>query len=116
MLRGADTDVEFLCVDYAPKSTAFYSSQDNGVWVPMDQRASPGAAYRLCTNQLDHGAYNWVLSADSSDSLCCACALTHTIPDLTISANEDAWLKLETAERRLLFDLLSLQLPSLRSG
>jgi hypothetical protein len=48
---------------------------------------------------------------DSPNSLCTACAITHTIPDLTIAANREAWLKLETAKRRLLFDLLRLKLP-----
>ena len=100
-----------LAFDPNRMSLLSLEQQADGVWLPMDQSASPRVTYRLCSNYAEHGACNWVLPADSSDSLCAACALTHTIPDLTISANKDAWLKLETAKRRLLFDLLSLKLP-----
>jgi hypothetical protein len=85
--------------------------QGEGVWLPVEKESSPGPAYRLCANYTDHGACNWALPADSPDSLCTACALTHTIPDLSVAGNKDSWLKLETAKRRLLFDLLSLRLP-----
>ncbi len=85
--------------------------QDDGLWIPVDSGATPGSAYRLCANYTNHGACNWAVPADAPNSLCTACGLTHTIPDLAVPGNKAAWLKLETAKRRLVFDLLSLQLP-----
>lgn len=77
-----------------------------------DHPASTSAeALRLCANYTDHGVCNWAIPADSPDSLCAACRLTHVIPDLSVPGNQQAWLKLETAKRRLVFDLLSLDLP-----
>jgi hypothetical protein len=87
--------------------------QDDGSWVPREKAAKTKLAYRLCANYTDHGACNWAIPSDAPDSLCSACSLTHTIPDLTVAGNKEAWLKLETAKRRLIFDLLSLKLPLL---
>jgi hypothetical protein len=85
--------------------------KDDGSWVPREKGANAGGAYRLCANYTEHGACNWAIPADAPDTLCAACGLTHTIPDLTVPGNKEAWLKLETAKRRLIFDLLSLRLP-----
>jgi len=85
--------------------------QGTGDWVPVDNGATSGQTYRLCANYTDHGVCNWAIPADAPDALCTACGLTHTIPDLTVAGNGEAWLKLERAKRRLVFDLLSLQLP-----
>ncbi len=87
--------------------------QDDGLWLPVEKGATSGETYRLCENYTEHGVCNWAVPADAPDSLCTACALTHTIPDLSVPGNKAAWLKLETAKRRLIFDVLSLQLPLL---
>jgi len=78
---------------------------------PADTASKAGEALRLCTNYTDHGVCNWAIPADSPEALCASCALTHVIPDLSVPGNEQAWLRLETAKRRLVFDLLSLGLP-----
>jgi hypothetical protein len=100
-----------LAFDPGRMSVVSLEQRDEGTWLAVGKDTSPGPVYRLCTNYTDHGVCNWAIPADSPDSLCTACALTHTIPDLTVAGNKDAWLKLETAKRRLLFDLLSLKLP-----
>jgi len=93
--------------------------QENSLWVPVKSEGAPaqgatlGKGYRLCANYIDHGVCNWAIPADAPESLCIACGLTHTIPDLAVAGNKEAWLKLETAKRRLMFDLLSLGLPLL---
>ena len=85
---------------------------DEGLWrLAAEVAPSNGAAYRLCANSVQHGVCNWAISADSPDSLCRSCSLTHTIPELSVPENSVAWAKLETAKRRLLYALLSLQLP-----
>ena len=100
-----------LAFDQDRLSMVSLEPQDEGTWRPVDADGSSPSLYRLCANYTDHGACNWALSADANSSLCTACSLTHTIPDLSVAGNTEAWRKLETAKRRLLFDLLSLNLP-----
>jgi hypothetical protein len=84
----------------------------DGSWAPVENPpASAQERYRLCANYVDHGACNWAVPTDAPQNLCTACAMTRTIPNLDVPGNKEAWLKLEMAKRRLLFDLLSLQLP-----
>ncbi len=74
------------------------------------QRIGGRGLYRRCGN-LRNGICNWMLPANAPDTFCPACRLNRTIPDLSKSQNQQAWLKLETAKRRLIYSLLSLGLP-----
>jgi hypothetical protein len=76
-----------------------------------DAPSQENPGFRLCANYTEHGVCNWALPADSTDALCRSCTLTHTIPNLNELGNEEAWAKLETAKRRLIYALLSLELP-----
>jgi len=87
------------------------SPGDDGLWRPVEDGAPSPTAYRLCLNYAEHAVCNWAIPADQGDTLCRSCALTHTIPDLAKPDNRTAWAKLETAKRRMIFDILSLQLP-----
>ena len=94
------------------------SPGNDELWRPVEDTASPvedtaanDVAYRLCANYSQQSVCNWSLPADSPDSLCRACALTHLIPNLDSPDSRTAWAKLETAKRRLIYALLSLQLP-----
>jgi hypothetical protein len=71
-----------------------------------------GSAGRLkrCANA-QHGTCNWLLSARDPSSLCVACALNRTIPDLSDAANLAAWSELELAKKRLVYSLLRAGLP-----
>jgi hypothetical protein len=68
-------------------------------------------SYKLCANYADNDVCNWTIPIDDPDALCRSCRLTHTIPNLAAPANKEAWLKLETAKRRLVYALLRLKLP-----
>lgn len=72
------------------------------------------SAFKLCQNGLDHSVCNWALPKADEETLCQACRLNRTIPDLTIVGNQDAWHKLEIAKRRVLQTLrkLGLTIPS----
>lgn len=65
---------------------------------------------RRCANLDTPAACNWLLAADEPHSLCLACRLNRTIPDLSIEENHSRWRKLETAKRRLTAQLLHLGL------
>jgi hypothetical protein len=84
----------------------------DGLWSSVDGAASD-ARYRLCRNYSEHRVCNWCVPAVDSNPLCRACALTHTIPNLDSPTSLTAWGKLETAKRRLVYALLSLNLPLL---
>ncbi len=84
--------------------------QEGDHWVSMAP-ASKGQHYRLCANYLDHQVCNWAVPADSHDTLCVSCQLTRVLPNLETPGNLEAWRKLETAKRRLLYTLLALGLP-----
>ncbi len=75
------------------------------------KRIDGDGLFRRCKNLQTAGACNWMIPADSPDVYCPSCRLNRTIPDLSKDHNQQAWLKLEVAKRRLLYGLLSLGLP-----
>lgn len=77
---------------------------DDGLWSsPLESAA--GRKYRLCQNYTEHNVCNWAVPHDSPHALCESCRLTSVIPDLTREGNKEAWYRLETAKRRLLYSL-----------
>ncbi len=83
---------------------AALEQHEDGLWY-QDQ------SYKLCANGLSHQICNWALPLADGESLCRSCRLTHVIPDLSQPGNEEAWRRLETAKRRLLYTILALGLP-----
>ncbi|MNS42305.1 hypothetical protein D3C72_746810 [compost metagenome] len=76
-------------------------------WLDADPQAG---AFRRCANLDSPAACNWLLAANHHETLCMACSLNRTIPDLSITKNHERWRKVETAKRRLVAQLLSLGL------
>ena len=74
-------------------------------------QGSSGIQYRPCKNQAEFGNCNWLQRIDAPEEYCRSCQLNRTIPDLTVPTNSDRWLTLEQAKRRLVYTLLSLDLP-----
>src|SRR5580692_590581 len=89
--------------------------EQNALWrvvgTATDAAAAGNGSIRLCANYTEHSVCNWALAADDVETLCRACRLTHTLPDLSTATHQEAWAKLETAKRRLVYALLSLNLP-----
>ncbi|MGE8419652.1 hypothetical protein D3C77_144360 [compost metagenome] len=79
-----------------------------GLW-SLDGEPAAGLL-RRCANLDTPAACNWLLAADEPHSLCLACRLNRTIPDLSLAENHPRWRKLETAKRRLTAQLLHLGL------
>ncbi len=82
---------------------------DQNHWKTM---ADDGRLYRYCEN-FQHGVCNWLILLDSGHSLCEACRLNRTIPNLASFKNQDGWQKLEQAKHRLIYSLNRLNLPVL---
>ncbi len=70
---------------------------------------SPGAGLPFCANRDGPSRCNW-LSAEG-EAHCLSCRTSRVIPALDKPKNRERWLKLETAKRRLLYELLRLGLP-----
>ena len=66
---------------------------------------------RLCQNYEQHDVCNWAIPADSPEPFCESCALNDTTPNLETADAKQAWVRLETAKRRLIYGLLELGLP-----
>ncbi|HEX5091378.1 MAG TPA: putative zinc-binding metallopeptidase, partial [Burkholderiales bacterium] len=81
---------------------------EDGAWKVSGE--PDGLRYRNCGN-LERAGCNWLLASDEPATLCVACRLNRTIPDLTIEENRVAWRKIEGAKRRLVSQLLALGLP-----
>ena len=75
-----------------------------------------GGARGPCANRGGIGC-NWEAGDLDHGALCDACALTETIPDLSVPGNQHRWARIEEAKRRLLYSLKRLDLPLVaRSG
>lgn len=72
-----------------------------------------GTSYRACANYANEAVCNWLLPADGPDDLCRSCELTAVIPDLGAPGHREQWYRMEAAKRRLIYTLLSLDLPLL---
>ena len=64
----------------------------------------------LCKNSSDYDVCNWFVT-DSESQYCQSCNLNHTIPNLLQPGRRSWWKHLEHAKRRLIYSLLSLNLP-----
>jgi hypothetical protein len=70
-----------------------------------------GRRVRLCRNYLAHDACNWAVPAESEDAFCRSCSLNEVIPNLETPEARQAWARLETAKRRLIYGVSALGLP-----
>lgn len=80
---------------------------------PLPQAS--GRVYRLCRNYSVEQICNWCTCVDDGP-LCLSCRLTRTVPDLSRAGAKNAWYRLETAKRRLVYTLMSLGLPLAPDG
>ncbi|WP_409521469.1 putative zinc-binding metallopeptidase [Pseudomonas sp.] len=67
--------------------------------------------YLRCANLTMPAGCNWLVPQASGQTLCVACQLNRTIPDLSVEGNGERWHKIEAAKRRLVAQLLDLGLP-----
>jgi hypothetical protein len=96
---------------YLPQLRAISAFEDAGEarWRSLHPQAD-GALYKQCHNYAVENVCNWMIPANSPDTLCRACQLTRTIPNLSTPDNRLYWYRLEVAKRRLLYTLAELGL------
>jgi len=78
--------------------------------------AACGVTLLKCANYLQYSACNRCVLADEAAALpepvlCDCCCFNQTIPDLTVPRYAEKWYRLESAKRRLFYDLDLLGLP-----
>jgi len=81
----------------------------NGTWLYRSNGAQ--SHYRLCVNYWQNNVCNWAVPAGEDDEACLSCRLTRPTLELVEETHRQAWFKLETAKRRLVFTLQQLSLP-----
>jgi hypothetical protein len=89
---------------FDPQTLALRTLPDSG---------SDGQPLQRCANLTLVGC-NWLLSereAAAAGGLCRACRLNRTVPDASVAADAQAWALIEKAKRRLIYQLLTLELP-----
>ncbi|RZI83518.1 MAG: hypothetical protein EOP38_12320 [Rubrivivax sp.] len=87
-------------------------------WTIFGTEGAQAQHYRRCANLQTAAACNWLIPQatalqDDADtpSLCTACRLNRTIPDLSVPGNDERWHRMEIAKRRLISQLIALHLP-----
>ncbi|AXA54816.1 zinc-binding metallopeptidase family protein [Pseudomonas thivervalensis] len=97
---------------YQPEQSRLTSLQPGEQSDTWTLDADPQAGlFRRCANLDTPAACNWLLPDNGRDTLCIACSLNRTIPDLSIPENPERWRKVETAKRRLVAQLITFGLP-----
>lgn len=84
---------------------------ENGTWLYRSRDDEVESSYRLCSNYSQHNVCNWAVPAGEDDETCLSCRLTQPTPELAEESHRQAWFKLETAKRRLVYTLQQLHLP-----
>lgn len=82
---------------------------EDQLWNSLSEKGS--GKWRLCANYANENICNWAVPADDPNPLCTSCRLTQIIPDLSLPVNKNAWCRLETAKRRLIYTLIEMKLP-----
>lgn len=103
---------------YEPQQHAIstFEPLPGGLWRSLNP-GKAGLAYKQCINYMREGVCNWMLPADTGDTLCASCRLTRVIPALSNDKNRLLWKRLEAAKRRLLYALWELRIqPEPKAG
>ena len=92
---------------------------DEGRIAALDPGSEPGTwraqgrseLLKCCANRDAAAGCNWMMYAANPKMHCIACRLNRTIPDLDDQDNQRYWREIEGAKRRLVSQLLAMELP-----
>ncbi len=104
--RGLGFLPDQLCL-----SSLEFSNNNDGTFLPTAREAG-GRLYKKCRNYEHQAVCNWMIPAEKTNqNFCTSCRLDAIIPDLSIEKNHGLWQLIENSKRRLVYSLLSLNLP-----
>jgi hypothetical protein len=98
---------------YEPLSFTLYPLKPGpaeGTWIIPGARKRNPDLYRRCANIETAAGCNWLVR-DGENTLCVACRLNRTIPDLSVPGNGELWHSIEVAKRRVVSSLIAMKLP-----
>jgi hypothetical protein len=81
------------------------------VSLTMRAETDVGAGLPFCINRNSASRCNWLVEDGEAGRVCMSCRTSDVIPSLSKPENRERWRKLESAKRRLLYDLLRQGLP-----
>ncbi|RYD64505.1 MAG: hypothetical protein EOP83_09575 [Verrucomicrobiaceae bacterium] len=81
-----------------------------GTW-QLSGESSESPVYRRCENFDSPAGCNWLVPAEHPSTLCIACRLNRTIPNLDDPVSCSYWRMIEIAKRRVVAQLLAIGLP-----
>jgi hypothetical protein len=76
-----------------------------------DSRELRGQTFRCCKHRESALGCNWMIPSSDPATLCQACQLTRTFPDIQFIGNDTKWSRAEAAKRRVAAQLLRLGVP-----
>lgn len=76
----------------------------------LEDIQNPQSQYRYCENNV-YNVCNWLIPTKSEKTLCPACDLNRTIPNIEDGQNIEQWRELENAKHRLVYALVRSGLP-----
>jgi hypothetical protein len=97
---------------YLGRVFALAPGPEDGAWRLADAVESGEKSFRRCVNLDSPAGCNWLVAARDPHTLCISCRLNRTIPDLSVSGNNEKWRRIVLAKRRLVSSLLALALAS----
>ncbi len=80
-------------------------------WRPSKVPDETQQDYRRCANFNSPATCNWLVPGDDDRNYCIACRLNRHIPNLEDPENQNYWRDIELEKRRLISQLLALDLP-----
>lgn len=95
---------------YLPHEELLSALVQNGDVTTAAGSAEPDKPMRLCANA-ERDACNWLVAADSPETLCACCRHNRTIPPLDDEVAAARWRKLELAKHRMFYSLIRLGIP-----
>lgn len=97
---------------YFENTTCQYCLSDIGYnpYLQHFQIPTEDNGLEFCSNY-KWGVCNWLVTQNEYSDYCLSCSLNRVVPSRSETENFDKWHKLEIAKRRLIYQLLKLQLP-----
>ncbi|MCW2283212.1 hypothetical protein M2323_000981 [Rhodoblastus acidophilus] len=78
---------------------------------PLLRAVGENANFHFCANAAQ-GVCNWLVPAESDQTLCRSCRHNHLAPDLSIAGNLMRWQRVEQAKQHLFYSLIRWRLPT----
>lgn len=94
----------------ARRLSAIEPADQHGLWQALAPEAG-AVRYRKCNNSVQHNVCNWMVPAHDPEPFCASCRLNQVIPNLSKPGNAVLWYRVERAKRRLVYNLMQLELP-----